>query len=168
MPSIRVDRTLKDQTYFVTLTVKNWYYLFDRHDRFRILSDSLNFARETKGLRLYAYVLMLNHLHLVGQAEDMGAIMRDFKRHTTKELIANIRAFEPTIERLFLEEGGTHQVWQPTNLPKQIMTGEYLEQKIAYVENNPVRKQYVAEPGHWIYSSANPNSPVGMDPIDFV
>jgi len=65
MPSRRVPVDLNAGTYFLTLTVQRWYYLFDRHNRWPILADSIRYCREHKGLELNGYVFMLNHIHLI-------------------------------------------------------------------------------------------------------
>jgi len=154
MPSIRIVKELKDQIYFVTFTVHNWYYLFDRHNRFEILEDSFVFCQRSKGLKIHAFVFMLNHLHFVGTAPDMIAVIRDMKTYLAKALKKNISATEPTILKLF-ENGGEHHFWKNTNFPKMIESENFLRQKIEYIESNPVRKKYVLYPEDWRWSSAS-------------
>ena len=165
MPSIRIDQQLSDRIYFLTLTVKNWYYLFDRHNRFQILADSLVYCQKEKGLRIYCYVFMLNHLHFIANAPDMIGFVRDFKKFTSKEIQKNIIAYEPTILRLFETQTGSYEFWAKTNMPKMIETETYLVQKINYIHYNPVRKQYVQKPEDWIWSSANPGSSIIIQPL---
>ncbi len=82
MPSRRVPVDLNAGTYFVTLTVQRWYYLFDRHDRWPILADSIRYGQERKGLELNGYVFMLNHIHLIVTSPDVAGFLRDFRRFT--------------------------------------------------------------------------------------
>jgi len=84
MPSARIPKSYNDGTYFLTLTVKNWYYIFDRHNRFNILADSIKHCQTNKRLKLYAYVFMLNHMHLIASAPDTAAFIRDFKKFTSR------------------------------------------------------------------------------------
>jgi len=42
---------------------------------------------------------------------------------------------------------------------------EYLIQKINYIHGNPVRRQYVKKPEHWMWSSANPNNNIVIESI---
>ncbi len=156
MPSIRIHKNENDQIYFLTLTVKRWYYLFDRHNRFEILAKSLQYCQKRKNLKIYAFVLMLNHLHLIASAFDLIGTIRDFKTFTSKELAKNIIATEPNILKLFQEDKGCH-IWQNTNFPELIQSEKFLNQKIEYIHNNPARKQYVEKPEYWFWSSANPN-----------
>lgn len=76
--------------YFLIFVVKNWYYLFDRNNRFSILSNTLKFFQENKGLKIYGYVFMLNHIHLIIQSNDVIGFVRDFKRWASRELKNNL------------------------------------------------------------------------------
>jgi len=40
-------------------------------------------------------------------------------------------------------------------MPKMIENKDFYYIKAMYIENNPVRKEYVREPKDWVYSSAN-------------
>ena len=84
MPSIRISKDFTSGIYYLTFTVRNWYYIFDRHRRFDILADSLQYCQKHKGLNLYSYVFMLNHIHLIASSPDMIGFVRDFKKFTSK------------------------------------------------------------------------------------
>jgi len=157
--------------YFVTLTIKKWYYIFDRYNRWDILADSLKYCQKNKGLKVHAYVFMLNHIHLIIQSPDVSGVIRDFKSHTAKALLINIKETEPTILRLFRSKEGKYEFWQKTNMPEIIETDYFLQQKLDYIHDNPVRKQYVSQPEHWIWSSAGyyeneEQGKIKIDPLD--
>lgn len=155
MPSVRVQKELNDQTYFITMTVRRWYYLFDRYQRWEILANSIRYCQENKDLKTYGYVFMLNHIHLIIQAPDVGGFIRDFKKFTANQMIKNLRETEPRLLRLFQLKDGPYEFWQKTNMPQLIESDEFFEQKLNYIHNNPVKKQYVENPEHWIWSSAS-------------
>ncbi|MFZ3135769.1 MAG: hypothetical protein WA126_00085 [Thermodesulfovibrionales bacterium] len=50
-------------------------------------------------------------------------------------------------------------------MPKMIENEEYLIQKINYIHENPVRRQYVKKPEDWIWSSANPDSDIIIESV---
>ena len=154
MPSVRINKELNQGIYFLTLTVKRWYYLFDRHKRWDILLDSLRYCQKNKGLKIYHWVFMLNHIHLIVKSEDMIGFVRDFKTFTSKELKKNIIETELNILKLF-DENGNYQFWQKTNMSELISNEEFYREKANYIEQNPVRKGYVRNAEHWVYSSAN-------------
>ncbi len=154
MPSLRVINELKDQIHFVTFTVKNWYYLLDRHERFKLLEDSFVYCQQNKGLKVYGFVFMLNHLHFIGSAPDLGAVIRDMKKYLSKAFKDNLIENEPNILKLF-EKDGRYEFWKKTNCPKLILDEDFFEQKLNYIHYNPVNKLYVHEPGDWRWSSVS-------------
>ncbi len=154
MPSIRISSELKDQIYCVTCTVKNWYHLFDRHNRFHILEESFVYCQENKSLKIYAFVFMTNHFHFIGSADDLGAVLRDMKTFLSKAFKKSILSYEPQVLRIF-EDNDKYQFWEKTNYPKLIETEGFFQQKVDYIHHNPVRKEYVHLPKDWRWSSAS-------------
>ncbi|WP_305909102.1 hypothetical protein Q9L42_007245 [Methylomarinum sp. Ch1-1] len=162
MPSRRVVAGLSAGTYYLTMTVQRWYYLFDRHGRWEILADSIRYCQENKGLALNGYVFMLNHLHIIATSQDMVGFIRDFKRHTSKQFRLNLEVTEPRVLQLFVDHKSKYQFWQNTNAPKKIENFHFYQQKLNYIHDNPVRKGYVRRPEYWLWSSANPTSPLNV------
>lgn len=163
MPLKRIDTAYNEGFYFVTPTVWNWYYLFDRHERWEILADSLSYCQQNKGLLIYAYVFMLNHLHMIVQSPDVSGFLRDFKRYTTTQLRKNIETYEPNVMELFSDRNKGYCIWKEDNQPKLIENEAFFLQKLSYIHNNPVIKGYVMQPEHWKWSSANPYSPIKVE-----
>ena len=49
---------------FFTASIKGWYKLL-QHDQYKdIIINSLRFLVEDKRIKLYAFVIMLDHIHL--------------------------------------------------------------------------------------------------------
>jgi putative transposase len=165
MPSSRINDELKNGCYFVTPTIWNWYYIFDRHDRWQILADSITYCQENKGLEVFAYVFMLNHAHMVIRSPDVSGFLRDFKRHTSTKLKENIEKTEPNVIDLFIDEDENYKFWKPDNKPKLIEEENFALQKINYIHNNPVVKGYVTSPEHWKWSSAHMTNPIKLTSI---
>ncbi|MCK4359939.1 MAG: transposase [Candidatus Cloacimonetes bacterium] len=159
MPSVRIKKAFNKGMYFLTFSIKRLYYIFDRHNRWDILLDSLKYCQKYKGLKIYNYVFMLNHIHLIVKNNDVSGFVRDFKRFTSKELKKNILDTEPKILKLFIENG-EYNFWQAKNMPEHIFSEKFYITKANYIEQNPVRKGYVYQPEHWVYSSANKENPL--------
>jgi len=162
MPSRRVPTELNSGTYYLTLTVERWYYLFDRFNRWQLLADSLRYCQEHKALSLNGYVFMLNHLHRIVTSPDVSGFLRDFKRFTSKNIRENIETHEPQVLKLFVDGEGQYRFWMDTNAPKKIENRDFYLQKLNYIHENPVRKGYVRQPEYWLWSSANPTSPLSV------
>jgi len=147
--------------YFVTFTVVKWIPLFTRKPYFDILIDSLQFCRQHKGLKVHAYVILDNHLHLVVAGEKLTDIIRDFKSYTAKLLIARLEQDQKTwilnqfqYHKQSTKTKSAYQVWQEGFHPQQIISEDMLQQKIDYLHHNPVRIGVVEQPEDWVYSSA--------------
>ena len=160
MPINRVSKQCNSAAYFITPTIRNWYYIFDRHDRWKILADSLIYCQENKGLEIYSYVFMLNHLHFIVRSPDVSGFMRDFKRYTSRKLLENIRKYEPNVLELFKGDDRGYSFWKEDNQPRIIETDGFARQKMEYIHNNPVKKGYVDRAQYWKWSSANPGSEI--------
>ena len=82
---------IRDQQglYFLTFTVVEWLDVFTRPLYKNIVIESLGFCQRQKGLELFAYCLMTNHLHLIARAADgheLSDIVRDFKKFTARQV----------------------------------------------------------------------------------
>ncbi len=155
MPSIKINKNNPGGSFFLTLTVKNWFYVFDRHNRWEIIADSLEFCRKNKNLKIFSFVFMLNHIHLIVMSDDMISFVKSFKTFTSKEIHKNIIKNEPSVEKLFIDDKNVFSIWKSNNMPKIIESEKFLFQKMEYIHNNPVRKRYVNKPEDWYWSSAN-------------
>lgn len=157
MSSLRVKNEFNKGTYFLTFTVKNFYYLFDRYDRWNILSNSLEYYIKENKIELHAYVFMLNHIHLLIYSENVSQFIQNYKSYNSKVLIQNINLTEPNILKLFPQDKDNYRFWAKTNYPEEVYSEKFYLQKINYIEMNPVKKSYVEKPENWYWSSANVN-----------
>jgi len=58
----------QNKLHFITCTVVGWLDVFTRSKYKDIIIDSLNYCIKNKGLVLNAYVIMSNHIHIIGYA----------------------------------------------------------------------------------------------------
>ena len=156
----------QDALHFITITVVGWVDVFTRMQYKDIIIESLKFCVQNKGLKLYAYVIMTNHLHLIVSADaGISDIIRDFKKFTSKEILKLLiedskESRREWMLRLFKyfakynKDNKTYQFWQKDNHPIELANLEWIDQKLMYIHNNPVRAGIVESPEHYIYSSA--------------
>jgi len=83
------------------MTVKNGYYVLDRYRRWNILSDSLKWFQQNRALKLFAFVFMSNHVHLITKTGNTIGFVRDFRKFTAGKILKNISAREPGVAALF-------------------------------------------------------------------
>jgi putative transposase len=151
--------------YFLTLNTIDRVDLFVRPFFKQIVVESLNYFIEKKGLIVYGWCLMTNHLHLIAQARDgfdLPGIISDFKSFTAKIILDDLNS-ESDIRREWImkkiREAALFDkldVWENADQPIQIKAAEnedihdYLKQ----VHDNPVRNKVVELPQHYLLSSA--------------
>lgn len=85
-----------DQTklYFISFATVHWIDIFTREPYKIILLDSLKFCQQNKGLEIFAWCIMTNHVHLIigTKGMNMEDILRDFKSFTSRELKEAIKS----------------------------------------------------------------------------
>jgi putative transposase len=153
--------------YYMTCTVVGWIDIFTRESYRKIVLDSLEYCQKNKGLHLNAYVIMTNHIHLIGWIEaprQTYEVLRDFKRHTANKVLEAIQQ-EPESRREWLMHmfkyhgrGAANreifQFWQVGYHPVELWSDEVIQQKLRYLHENPVRQGLVSQAEHWRPSSA--------------
>ena len=155
----------KEGIYFVILTVVHWIDLFTSKDYKHIIINVLQHCQKEKNLKVYAYVIMPSHLHLiVSSTASLSDTLRDFKKHTSKAIIKEIKQINESraewLLRAFSKAGKhlrritNYKVWQDGNHPIELNNADILEQKLEYVHSNPVEFEIVDEPEYYWYSSA--------------
>ena len=60
-----IKNRITGEVYFVTDTVVDWVDIFTRPTYKHIVLESLAYCQKNKGLIIYAWVLMSNHLHAI-------------------------------------------------------------------------------------------------------
>lgn len=160
MSRYRADENLP---YFCTLTVLDWTPIFLEARYIDPLIESLSFCRANKGLKLFALVVMPHHLHAIAAAEDLHAVMRDFKRFTSRTIHERLTVDGRSTVLDWLNQAAQRarrqrdefSFWQDGFHPQAIASRSIWKQKLRYLHENPVRKGLVSSPQDWWYSSAS-------------
>lgn len=78
--------------HFVTCTVLHWIPIFTRSETTEMIFDSLKYLQRNDNLKLYAYVILENHLHMIVQSDDLSKSMESFKKYTARRIIDLLKA----------------------------------------------------------------------------
>jgi len=179
--------TIQNQTnlHFLTCTVVSWADVFTRKRYCETVLDSLQYCKEHKGLRVHAFVIMSNHLHLIVSAREsykLSSILRDFKKFTAKEILRQIiedsgESRQEWLIRLFKyhakfnQNNKTYQFWKRGYHPVELISPKWIMQRIHYIHMNPVKAGIVNSPEDYVWSSAShyagKSSIFEIDEIDF-
>lgn len=160
---------IRDQTlpHFITATVVDWVDVFTRKNYRDIVIECLDFCIGEKGMVLYGYVIMSNHIHMVVQSNngELSNLIRDFKKFTATKILEKIQS-EPESRREWILErfklaaeshtrNKNYQFWKYGNHPEEIYSNTFMWSKLDYIHLNPVRAGIVEKASHYIYSSAS-------------
>jgi len=74
--STKYKATTTEEAYFITITTVGWIDVFTRLNQKYNIINALNYCQKNKGLEIYAYVIMSNHLHLLCKATN-GFVLSD-------------------------------------------------------------------------------------------
>ena len=160
---------IRDQTlpHFITATVVDWIDVFTRQTYRDSVIESLDYCIKNKGMILYGYVIMSNHIHLILQSQEgkLSALVRDFKKFTAKSILEKIQTSPESRREWMLERfqlaTKTHSrnieypFWQYGNHAEEIYSNEFMWSKLDYIHLNPVRAGLVARVSEYVYSSAS-------------
>jgi putative DNA methylase len=102
-----------------------------------------------KFYRLFAWVIMPNHVHVLVEMGDvpLAHVLKAWKSYTSKE--AN---------RVLRRQG---RFWEPEYFDRYIRDEEHFHKAVRYIENNPLKAGLVKEAKDWLWSSAAPRSADG-------
>ncbi|NOZ33941.1 MAG: transposase [Chlorobi bacterium] len=155
----------KEGIYFLTFQIVGWADIFTRKIYKDIVIDSFKYCQKHKGLEIFAYVIMSNHIHILCRSNigDLSGTIRDFKIFTSKKFIeilsSNKESRRDWMNMVFkyhakYKKGQNYQIWTHENHAEHIFSQKFIEQKINYIHQNPVRSGIVNQAENYNYSSA--------------
>jgi len=159
---------IEDQSalYYLTLQVVDWIDVFTRQIYRDIVIDSLKYCQQKKGLQIFGYVIMSNHIHLIANSPDghLSETLRDFKKFTARTIISAIKEGNESRRDWMLNRfefnakqhsrNENYQLWTHENHAVILYSNDFIQEKLEYLHNNPVRARIVEKPEEYLYSSA--------------
>ncbi|MBZ0098738.1 MAG: transposase [Taibaiella sp.] len=147
--------------YFITCTIVQWVDVFSRREYADIIVNSLKYCREHKGLEIFAWVIMSNHIHLIISCKEgynLSDILRDFKKYTATQIVhaieGNPRESRKNWLLWLLRQDDSISFWQKDNHAEEITSSAFYNTKLDYIHQNPVRAGIVDKEDEYIYCSA--------------
>ena len=154
--------------YFVSFAVVEWLDVFTRNQYKDIVLDSIRFSQQEKGMEVYAWCIMTNHVHLIFRSIDSykpELLIGDLKRFTSNQIVKAIIDNPRESRKDWLLEQfqkaaskstnvKRYQFWRHDNKPIELWSNKVIFEKINYIHNNPVEEGLVYHPEDYVYSSA--------------
>ncbi len=163
MPRLTINPQSEwNDTFFISIKTINGLPIFINDKYFRIILRSLEYCRKNKGIKIFAYSLLINHLHLVFKIlENFKVIdfLRDFKHYTATQTI-NLLSKDKRqnilnqLEKAALaKDDQKYKLWKRDVHPESITSNKFFEEKIHYTDFNPVHHQVVGDIEDYPYAS---------------
>jgi REP element-mobilizing transposase RayT len=144
---------------FFTATNLEWKKLL-KVDKYKdIVISSMRFLVKNKRVRIFSFVIMENHIHLIWQMLPSYipvAVQRDFLKYTAQRIQKNLQRNHPEVLAHFKVKAKDreYQFWERNALSVELRKHAVFLQKLQYIHENPVRAGICKLPEEYKYSSA--------------
>ena len=159
---------------FVTFSCYRRHKLLQAPPVIRVFLETLEFVCRQYEIRVFGYVVMPEHVHLVVHPPDsikLGPVIGQIKSKSASRIVTERLLVFPA--NCSIEKAGVRRqaFWQPRCYDHNCRSPETVVEKINYCHNNPVKRGLVTEPGVWRWSSftwyaGEAHVPVAMDELD--
>lgn len=147
--------------YFYTSTIYQWKPLIDQYNFYETITDSLSFLHKKGVIRVYGFVIMPNHIHLIWQLlkyngkESPAASLMKFTAHHFQQHIILTNPADLTNYRVDWRSR-KYNFWQPEPYWFLLYKEKTTVQKLNYIHNNPLQEKWklADQPAKYKYSSA--------------
>ncbi len=128
------------------MTIVDWVDVFCRKEQRDIMVNALKYCIAEKGLNVYAYCIMTNHVHLIANCNEpfqLKDTIRDLKKYTSKAIIREIKNGKESRRSWLLEKfenagkksvkNKTYKVWQTGNHAIELYNSKFSWRKVNYI-----------------------------------
>jgi REP-associated tyrosine transposase len=145
---------------FFTASILKWKPLLLNNDYKEIIIRSLEFLTINKRVKVFGFVIMPNHIHLLWQVSrphELRNVQRDFMKYCSQQIQKDLRTNDPLIHKEYEVnlKDRKFQIWQRNPLSVDLFSRKVIEQRLDYIHNNPVQGKWMlsTDPSDYRYSS---------------
>lgn len=158
---------------YITLVTKERLPVFQTNQMKETLSRAVDEARNSAGFLLFAYVIMMDHMHLLTSRPSTTAeVLRVLKGLTARRVIDYLKAnnYLSSLAKLEHQERDRnyrHSLWQTEKNVLPIFSEAMFMEKLNYIHQNPVRGGLVERATDYRWSSARiwQGCPLESEPV---
>lgn len=144
---------------FITFSCQKRLSLLSQSSMRDLAADILLETADQRCVEFVSWVIMPNHLHLMVRGADTGPRIRSFlisyKTRSAKAILPLLAVERPELYAKTEDSSGKPRLWlRGGGYDRLIFSAAELEEKIAYIEANPVRRRLCLRPEDYKWSSA--------------
>lgn len=158
----RNSYTELNEVYFWTITIKEWIQLLNADEYKAIIVNSLQWLTEQELVRIYGYVIMPNHIHLLWEQLKMNGKefpKNSFEKFTAHHFKKKLKTENPEALKQFAVKTSdrAYNFWRRDPLAVLVFSREMASQKLDYMHFNPLQEhwQLCLQPELYRFSSAS-------------
>ncbi|WP_276503503.1 transposase [Terrimonas pollutisoli] len=123
---------------FFTATNLEWKKLLQPDKYKDIIISCCRFLVEDKRIKLYGFVIMSNHIHLIWQIQALihpQHVQKDFLKYTAQKIKHDLRQNHPAVLETFRVNATDreYQLWERNPLSIELRTDKVYRQKLDYI-----------------------------------
>ena len=148
------------QALYITIVTKDRLPVFQTDALKIITCQAIDEARSSGKFLLFAYVIMLDHMHLLTDSPNKSAeVLRYVKGITGRRVIDYLKEkkYERSLAKLRHQEWKrkhNYSLWQQEKNVFAVFSEAVFMQKVNYIHLNPVRAEFAARAIDYRWSSA--------------
>jgi REP element-mobilizing transposase RayT len=151
--------SLDSQVLFITVVTKDRLPVFKTEKMKSVLCRAIDEARASAGFLLFAYVIMIDHLHLLtSRPTTTSNVLRLLKGITARRVIdylkeKNFLSSLSKLEHQGRDRNHRYSLWQTEKNVFPIFSERKFMEKVQYIHQNPVRAGLVERATDYRWSS---------------
>jgi putative transposase len=145
---------------YITAVCKDRLPVFRKDEIKELACKALNEARTSGKFLIFAYVIMLDHLHIITDGELKAShVLRFIKGIMSHRIIEYLKeqGYQSSLEKLKHEEKDRqykYSLWEQESNVLLLTSESFFMQKVNYIHLNPVRAESVERAIDYRWSSA--------------
>jgi putative transposase len=148
------------QALYITVVTRNRLPVFKTDQMKAVLCRAVDEARRSAGFVLFAYVIMLDHMHLItSRPTTTSNVLRVLKGLTARRVIDYLKEnnYLSSLSKLEHQEqdrNHKYSLWQTEKNVLPVFSEGMFMEKVNYIHRNPVRAGFVDHATDYLWSSA--------------
>ncbi len=153
--------TFNHHSQFFTATILQWKHLLADDKMKEIIISSLHFLVTEKRIKVYSFIIMPNHIHIIWQIQDgheKAKVQQSFLKYTAQQMkFLLIKTNAADLAKYKVKASDReYQFWERNALSVDLWSRPVFMQKLNYTHNNPTQPHWnlCQYPEEYKYSSA--------------